>query len=72
MRRAYRAPRNPSASTSTADRASVAADSFRITGVGKSSTLTSSISRSKAQVASRTALETRFQRTFGSVHAAAR
>ena len=54
----YRAPRNPSASTSTADRASVAADSFRMTGVGKSETLTSSISRSKAQVASRTALLT--------------
>ena len=36
----------------------MAADSFRMTGVGKSETLTSSISRSKAQVASRTALLT--------------
>jgi hypothetical protein len=38
----YRAPLNPSISTSTADKASVAADSLRITGVGKSSTLTKS------------------------------
>jgi hypothetical protein len=51
-------PRKPSASTSTSRSASVAAESLRITGVGRSSTLTSSISRSNAKVASRTALET--------------